>query len=61
VKAIFHNSLTFLIIGEKMQVQMIELEEIEILNLNDDKLEEIVAESKTQYGSTSNEYVEGCQ
>jgi hypothetical protein len=61
VKAIFHNSLTFLIIGEKMPVQMIELEEIEILNLNDDKLEEIVAESKTQYGSTSNEYVEGCQ
>ena len=44
-----------------MPVQMIELEEIEILNLNDDKLEEIVAESKTQYGSTSNEYVEGCQ
>jgi len=44
-----------------MQVQMIELEEVEMLDFNDSKLEEILTKSKTQYGSTSNEYVEGCQ
>ena len=44
-----------------MPVQMIELEEVQTLNIDDDKLVEIVTKSKPQYGSTSNEYVEGCQ
>jgi hypothetical protein len=61
VKAIFHNSLTFLIIGEKMPAQMIELEEVQTLSIDDDQLAAIVTKSKTQYGSTADEYVEGCQ
>ena len=44
-----------------MQVQMIELEEVQTLNIDDDKLTEIVTKSKSQYGSTADEYVEGCQ
>ena len=44
-----------------MPVQMIELEEVQTLNIDDDKLAEIVTKSKAQYGSTADEYVEGCQ
>ena len=40
---------------------MIELEEVQTLNIDDDKLTEIVTKSKSQYGSTADEYVEGCQ
>jgi hypothetical protein len=61
VKGTAHNFLTFLIIGEKMLVQMIELEEVQTLSIDDDKLAEIVTKSKAQYGSTADEYVEGCQ
>jgi len=32
---------------------MIELEEVQVLNMNDDKLEEIVTKSKTQYSVTT--------
>jgi hypothetical protein len=39
-----------------MPVQMIELEEVETLNINDDKLEEIVTNSKTQYSVTNEIY-----
>lgn len=39
-----------------MQVQMIELEVVETLNIDDNKLEEIVAKSKTQYGVTWSMY-----
>ncbi len=44
-----------------MPVQMIELEEVQTLNIDDDKLAEIVTKGKAQYGSTADEYVEGCQ
>lgn len=39
-----------------MSVQMIELEAVETLNINDDKLEEIVTKSKTQYSVTTEMY-----
>jgi hypothetical protein len=39
-----------------MPVQMIELEEVQTLNINDDKLEEIVTKSKAQYGVTNQMY-----
>jgi hypothetical protein len=39
-----------------MPVQMIELEEVQTLNINDDKLEEIVTKSKTQYSVTNQMY-----
>ena len=35
---------------------MIELEEVETLNINDGKLEEILAKSKNQYGVTWSMY-----
>ena len=44
-----------------MPVQIIELEEVQTLNIDDDKLAEIVTKSKAQYGNTADEYVEGCQ
>ena len=44
-----------------MLVQMIELEEVQTLSIDDDKLAEIVTKSKAQYGATADEYVEGCQ
>jgi hypothetical protein len=39
-----------------MPVQMIELEEVQTLNINDDKLEEIVTKSMTQYSITNQMY-----
>jgi len=57
VKAIFHNFFNLLIIWRNiMSVQMIELEAVEMLDINDDKLEEIVTKSKTQYSVTNQMY-----
>lgn len=39
-----------------MSVQMIELEAVEMLDINDDKLEEIATKSKTQYSVTNQMY-----
>jgi len=36
-----------------MPVQMIELEEVAMMDVSDDKLEEIVAKSKTQYNGVT--------
>ena len=57
VKAIFHNFFNFLNNWRNnMSVKMIELEEVQALNINDDKLEEIVTKSKTQYSVTNEMY-----
>ena len=57
VKAICHNFFNFLNNWRNnMPVQMIELEEVQTLNINDDKLEEIVTKSKTQYSVTNQMY-----
>jgi hypothetical protein len=39
-----------------MPVQMIELEEVAMMDVSDDKLEEIVTKSKTQYSVTNQMY-----
>jgi hypothetical protein len=61
VKSLLHLSLTPINWRIAMPVQMIELEEVQTLNIDDDRLAEIVTKSKAQYGNTADEYVEGCQ
>ncbi|WP_415836417.1 hypothetical protein [Polynucleobacter arcticus] len=50
VMAICHNFLTFLIIGEKMPVQMIELEEVQIVEVSDSNLEALGITADAGYG-----------
>ena len=55
-KYFFTSYLTFLNWRNNMPVQMIELEEVAMMDVSDDKLEEIVTKSKTQYSVTNQMY-----